>query len=258
MKRLILLIMAVLTLAAPARGGIINPSGGPPSSGPGSGTVTSVTCGNGLSGGTITASGTCGISAPVSNANGGFGTTTYPSGNFNVGCSTNNSLNVGPSGANEATYSVFFQPTPFQFTNNDIYVSGATADATAETDGGIYQYSGTTLTLIADSGLIAWSNGHFTSALGAGTSNLATQPTATTCGSSGGNCSAGIWPPGYYAEAMSSVATTAKTRICYSTLVYASSFTLAATAGELPASITSVTLLPTNANGAGQAALQPW
>jgi hypothetical protein len=41
----------------------------------GSGTVTSVTCGSGLSGGMFTTSGTCAISAPVSVANGGTNAT---------------------------------------------------------------------------------------------------------------------------------------------------------------------------------------
>ena len=44
-----------------------------PASGAGSGTVTSVTCGTGLTGGTITASGTCALSTPVGAANGGTG-----------------------------------------------------------------------------------------------------------------------------------------------------------------------------------------
>lgn len=42
--------------------------------GAGSGTVTSVTCGTGLSGGTITTTGTCALSTPVAVANGGTGT----------------------------------------------------------------------------------------------------------------------------------------------------------------------------------------
>jgi len=48
----------------------------PQAAGAGSGTVTSVTCGSGLSGGTFTVSGTCAISAPVSVPNGGSGATT--------------------------------------------------------------------------------------------------------------------------------------------------------------------------------------
>lgn len=46
------------------------------SSGAGTGTVTSVTCGTGLTGGTITTSGTCALSTPVSTSNGGTGVST--------------------------------------------------------------------------------------------------------------------------------------------------------------------------------------
>jgi hypothetical protein len=45
----------------------------PGASGGGAGTVTSITCSGGLSGGAITTSGTCTLSAPVSVANGGTG-----------------------------------------------------------------------------------------------------------------------------------------------------------------------------------------
>lgn len=45
-------------------------------SGAGTGTVTSVTCGTGLTGGTITLSGTCDLTVPVTRANGGTQSTT--------------------------------------------------------------------------------------------------------------------------------------------------------------------------------------
>lgn len=48
------------------------------SDGGGSGTVTSITAGNGLTGGTITGSGTIALSAPVIPANGGLGSTGVP------------------------------------------------------------------------------------------------------------------------------------------------------------------------------------
>lgn len=48
--------------------------------GTGTGTVTSITCGTGLSGGTITTTGTCALSTPVSVANGGIGLTSGTSG----------------------------------------------------------------------------------------------------------------------------------------------------------------------------------
>lgn len=44
------------------------------SSGAGTGTVTSVTCGTGLTGGTFTTTGTCALTTPVAAANGGAGT----------------------------------------------------------------------------------------------------------------------------------------------------------------------------------------
>lgn len=46
------------------------------SSGAGTGTVTSVTCGTGLTGGTITTTGTCDLTTPVTRANGGTQSTT--------------------------------------------------------------------------------------------------------------------------------------------------------------------------------------
>lgn len=58
----------------------------------GAGTVTSVTCGTGLTGGTITASGTCALSTPVAVANGGTG-----AGNLNglLQAGTTNTVTIG-------------------------------------------------------------------------------------------------------------------------------------------------------------------
>lgn len=67
----------------------------------GSGTVTSVVCGTGLTGGTITTSGTCALSTPVSTANGGVfqgACTTYtPTVTITGGTGTSSSGAVGAS-----------------------------------------------------------------------------------------------------------------------------------------------------------------
>lgn len=55
------------------------------------GTVTSITAGNGLTGGTITSVGTIGLAAPVSIANGGTGATTAPSALTSLGAAPINS-----------------------------------------------------------------------------------------------------------------------------------------------------------------------
>jgi hypothetical protein len=56
------------------------------------GTVTSVIAGTGLTGGTITGSGTIALSSPVSIANGGTGQTTYTDGQLLIGNTTGNTL----------------------------------------------------------------------------------------------------------------------------------------------------------------------
>lgn len=58
----------------------------------GVGTVTSITAGTGLTGGTITGSGTIALSTPVSVANGGTGQTTYTDGQLLIGDSSTNGL----------------------------------------------------------------------------------------------------------------------------------------------------------------------
>jgi len=73
MRRLLATLLACALATAAYAQGIINPPGG---GGSGSGTVTSVTCGTGLTGGTFTTSGTCALTTPVAAANGGAGTIT--------------------------------------------------------------------------------------------------------------------------------------------------------------------------------------
>lgn len=71
MIRRLLGVLAALAFGVAAQAQTIQPGG----SGAGTGSVTSVTCGTGLSGGAITTTGTCAISAPVSVANGGTNAT---------------------------------------------------------------------------------------------------------------------------------------------------------------------------------------
>jgi len=89
-------------------------------------------------------------------ANGVY-TPTLAGAGFDVGCGANNAGSTGPGAANQMIVLMVYQPTPFQFQNGKLYYNGGTADATAESDACMYQLVGNTLTLIADSGLIAWS-----------------------------------------------------------------------------------------------------
>lgn len=189
---------------------------------------------------------TTGTLAP---ARGGLGVGTFPSANY-APFLQSSGAGVGPGGGGDMRCEVIYQPTPFQFTNTDIGYYPSTADATAENDFCFYSYSGTTLTLIADTGLIAiaGTTGIDLSALGGGTSNLATQPTATTCGSSGsGFCAVGIWTPGYYAQCFGSGATTGKIHSAQtsSQSFYSNTSITGATGGECPATVTTISLAPT-------------
>ncbi len=75
------------------------------SSGAGTGTITSLTCGTGLTGGTITLSGTCAISTPISVSLGGSGATTLAANNVLLGNGTSALQTVAPSTSGNALYS---------------------------------------------------------------------------------------------------------------------------------------------------------
>lgn len=225
-------VFAILLACSPVFGQTSNTGGGS-SGGPSSPNVSNAT----------------GI---LPNANGGFGIGTFPSGNY-APFLQSSGAGVGPGGANDMRCEVIYQPTPWQFTNTDIGYFPSTADVIAENDFCFYSYSGTTLTLIADTGLIAiaGTTGIDLSALGGGTSNLATQPTATTCGSSSSvSCVAGIWMPGYYAQCFGSAATTGKIHSAQTSSMsfYSNTSVSGATGGECPATITTITLAPATGN----------
>jgi hypothetical protein len=102
-----------------------------------SGTVTSVTCGKGLSGGTFSGDGTCGLVAPVTVDNGGTGAQNFA--NFGVlyGAGSGPVAATGAGAAGQVLTSngtgapPSFQPIPAgKFIGNpDIVVSGASSGA---------------------------------------------------------------------------------------------------------------------------------
>lgn len=186
-------------------------------------------------------------SGTLANARGGFGIGTFPSGNF-APFLQSSGAGVGPGSTNQMRCEVIYQPTPWQFTNTDIGYFPSTADGSAENDMCIYSWASSTLTLIADTGLstIVGTSGIDLVALGSGTSNLVTQPTASTCGSSGSaNCAAGVWIPGYYATCFGSAATTGKIHSAQSSAMsFYSNTSLTATGGSCPTSVSTVNLAP--------------
>jgi hypothetical protein len=180
---------------------------------------------------------------------GGFGVGVFSGASYNLGCSASSST-IGPGSGAQMAIQVVYQPVPFSFVNGDVTYVGGTLDATVESDVCHYQLtSATAASLIADTGLVAIVTGGNPTilALGGGTSNLATQPTASTCGSGSGiTCTAGQFPAGFYAVAFASASTTPKIKICNTTaaLSYYHATTTSAPSGECPATITGITLSP--------------
>lgn len=251
----------VLVLAAQARGQITQGSGG--SSG-GGGPPTGAAGGD--LGGTYpnpTVTSVAHVATGVLPAvNGGSGISSYGSAGFLQGCLNSTTGNGKPGTAAEMWLTTIYQPVSWQFTNSQMAYSTQAGDGSAENDVCLYSVSGTTATLIADSGLIALSATANPAApvnLGGGSSNLATQPTATTCGSSGSAaCVGGIWAPGFYATAMASNGTTGAMRSCVNQWAYFSSKTISAPSGECPTTATVTAATPTGAGAQAPILVQPW
>lgn len=185
-----------------------------------------------------------------------------PGANFDLQCAQS-ATTTGPTSGNQFLWNAIYQPLPWSIPNGQIAYYGGTADAVAESEVGIYSIiTGGAATLVASSGLIAIATTNQNPALGGGASNLmlnsacvaSTNPAPCCTGSGTGTCTntsqptaTTVFPPGYYAKAISSVATTAKLRICAGEVSYSHGASGSAPSGFLPATATMTLSAPNNA-----------